>query len=159
LNKNTAQSTQCLINDEVGQEKLVALLTMCFDTLDTYGKTEKQFENSLAGFLRLLSKYSFNAIENAIYKYLEHATVMPKPSDLIKIINPPKPKRAFCKVTFLDIKRRKRENQFVSLEEEKYCQEFIEAALTCDESQRDLIQSTIKQMEIENKRYWLNDCL
>lgn len=151
------QTFLSLHNDAAGQNKLCELLTICFDTLDTYGKTEEQLESAIKVFQLVLKDYTYNEVEQAIYRYMQVAKTMPKPADIINIINPPKKKREFCKVTFLDIKRRMRENQFITFEEEQYIRDFLDAAVSTDEGQRELVQTAIEQAERENRKYWLSE--
>ena len=81
---------------------------------------------------------------------------MPKPADIVKIIDPSKEKKQWCKITFLEIKRKKRENVFTTNEENQYCEDFVKAAVSGDSDERQLLDSVIKQAEIENKQYWID---
>lgn len=103
----------------------------------------------------VLSDYAIEDIEMAFKKYLKSNTVMPKPADIVKIIDPlPEPKE-WCKVMFLEIKRKKRENVFTTNEENKYCEDFIKASLSTNSDERQDLQDVITQSERGNKNYWL----
>ena len=79
---------------------------------------------------------------------------MPTPADIIKIIEPPILEKKWCKVTFLEIKKRKRENAFVSLAEDKYIEDFVRAQVHGTEEVKGLIDDTLRQAALEHKQYW-----
>ncbi len=80
---------------------------------------------------------------------------MPTPSDIIKIIEPPVEPRRWCGAAFIDIKRRWRENQFITNAEKQYCEEFMAARIKGSDNVL-LIDDAIKQVEQQNKQYWLD---
>lgn len=123
--------------------------------MNTYGGTNESLEASVMIMQMVLGKYSYEVVRNAFEKYIENNSDMPKPADIVKIIDPPKEKKQWCKVTFLEIKRKKRENIFTTDEEDKYCEDFIKASLQGDSDSRELLSNAIKQDELENKKYWL----
>lgn len=79
---------------------------------------------------------------------------MPTPAEIIRIIEPPMEPRKWCGATFIDIKRRKRENQFITNAENKYCDDFITARITAPEEDRDLIEDAIHKSEQQSIEYW-----
>lgn len=125
---------------------------ICFDTLDTFGKDEVQMKNINRSFQLFLEDYVYDDIQLAFKDYMKRKTVMPKPADIIKIIDPPKKEFKPCPTTFIDIKRKIRENQFVTDAELKYCQDFIASRVSDDIG---VVENTIKQVEYENKQYYL----
>lgn len=134
--------------------KLSALLLICYDTLDTFGKEPEQLENASKLFAMVLADYSIQQIESAFKIYLKQNSVMPKPADIAKIIDPPKEKKKWCKVAFLEIKRKKRENGFTTKEENQYIEDFMHAAVSGEPDERQELESAMKQAEIENQQYW-----
>lgn len=78
-----------LRDDNEGRVKLSSLLLICFDVLDTYGKEPEQLENINNAFQMFLDDYSYESIERAFKEYMKENTAMPKPADIIKIINEP----------------------------------------------------------------------
>ena len=80
---------------------------------------------------------------------------MPTPADIVKIIEPPKPVQKWCGATFIDIKRRTRENQFITDEEKKYCNDFIAAKVKAPEEQQGLLENAIQEAAIADTRYWM----
>lgn len=80
---------------------------------------------------------------------------MPKPADIVGIIEPKPTQRKFCPTTFIDIKRRKREGQFVTDSEERYCSEFIQARINGSSDERSIVEDAICQVAEQDKRYWL----
>lgn len=103
----------------------------------------------------VLGRFNIEQVEAAFRVYMEHQTVMPKPADIVKIIEPPVPERKWCATTFIDIKRRNRENQFITNAEKQYCNDFINARIKAPEADREEIESAIRQVEQQNKQYWL----
>lgn len=137
------------------EKRISALLLICYDTLDTYGKEPEQLQNASKLFAIVLSDYSIEQIETAFKTYLKRNTDMPKPADIVKIIEPPKPEKKWCKVTFLEIKRKKRENIFTTDEENKYCEDFIKASVSGCPDERLALNEVVQQAAIENKQYWI----
>lgn len=136
-------------------KRLGSLLSICYDSLDTYGKKPEQLVNSSRLFKMVLADYSIEQIEEAFKIYLKKNSVMPKPADIVQIIEPPKEKRKWCKVAFLEIKRKKRENVFTTFQEDQYCEDFLKAAISGDLDEREYFNSAIEQVKIEDKKYWL----
>ena len=158
-NQNTNEQKKPLVlrEDAEGRKKLSRLLLISFDVLDTFGKEAEQLENINAAFQMYLEDYTYNQVEQAFKIYMKASSVMPKPADIVKIIDPPKPKRKWCGATFIDIRRRIRENQFITDEEQKYCSDFIQAQITAPEEERGLIDDAIRQVEQQNKQYWIEN--
>lgn len=68
------------------ERKLSALLLICFDVLDTFGKEPEQLANINKAFQMFLADYPYSSIEKAFKVYMSEQSVMPKPADIIKII-------------------------------------------------------------------------
>ena len=132
----------------------MSLLLICFDTLDTFGKEPEQLKNLEGAFQLVLGRFNIDDVEAAFRIYMEKYTVMPKPADIVKIIEPPVEPRKWCKVTFLEIKRKKRENVFTTLEEDQYCIDFVDAQVSAPEDEKLHIEGALRQVAIEDKRYW-----
>lgn len=130
---------------------------MCFDTLNVYGKEPEQLGNITKLFQLILGRFQISQVEFAFAKYLETHSVMPTPADIVKIIEPPVEPRKWCGATFIDIKRRWRENQFITDAEMKYCHDFTEARIKAPEQDAEIINQAILQAEQENKKYWLEN--
>lgn len=149
------QEQQILISENAeDKKKLTALIKACYNSLNTYGKSPEQLEASIMLMQMTLGRFPYDIIREAFSIYLQNGSTMPTPSDIIKIIEPPKEEKKWCKVTFLDIKRRKRENQFVSLSEDKYCDDFIRASVNANSDDKEELNSAIKQAQIEHNQYW-----
>lgn len=131
------------------------ILVICFQTLDTYGKEPEALAGITQVFLMVLGRFNFPEVEKAFQIYLEKGNSMPKPADIVKIIEPPVEQRKWCGATFIDIKRRWRENQFITDAEKKYCSDFIAAKITAPEQERALIEDSIRQVTQQEKQYWL----
>lgn len=102
----------------------------------------------------VLGRFSIEEVEAAFRVYMETQTTMPKPADIVKIIEPPVEPKKWCRVTFLEIKRKRRENVFTTLEEDKYCEDFLKAQVNAPEEQKSLIEDTMRQAAVEDQRYW-----
>lgn len=100
----------------------------------------------------MLGRFDYETVKTAFAKYLASNSTMPTPADIIKIIEPPVEPRKFCKVTFLDIKRRSREGQFITAAEQKYCNDFLKSGVDYDSGQE--VENTMRQLAIEDKQYW-----
>lgn len=146
-----------LISDsEEDSIKLTRLVTTCYEALNVYGKTPEQLEAIIAIFQMDLEDYEYSVVRQAFKVYRKTNSTMPTPADIIKIIEPPKEKKEWCKVTFLEIKRKKRENVFTTNEENQYCVDFLKAAVSGEPDERLELESVLKQEKLENQQYWIN---
>lgn len=141
-------------DDEIARKKLSALLLICFDALDTYGKEPEQLANVVKTFELVLGRFRFDQIERAFAVYLERNTQMPKPADIVNIIEPPAAKRKWCGATFLDIKRRMREGQFITKDERQYCDDYISQATNPASDYSIEAIDYMKRAQLEDKNYW-----
>ena len=137
------------------KKKLTRLVTACYEALNVYGKTPEQLEGCIMLMQMTLGRFDYELVRAAFGLYLQSGSTMPTPADIIKIIEPPVEEKKWCKVTFLEIKRKRRENQFTSLAEDKYCEDFIRAQVTAKSDDKGMFLEAIKQAELENKQYWL----
>lgn len=80
-------------DDSESRSKLSKLLLISFDVLDTFGKEAEQLENINLAFQMYLEEYSYNQIEGAFKQYMKTNSVMPKPSDIISLIESPVAKK------------------------------------------------------------------
>lgn len=87
VNTNKQNGPLVLRNDEEGRQKLSRLLLISFDVLDTFGKEVEQLENINLAFQMYLEDYSYSEVEKAFKDYMRNHTVLPKPADIIKMIN------------------------------------------------------------------------
>lgn len=136
------------------QSRLTSLLLVCFDGLNVYGKEPEQLGNITKLFQLVLGGFKISDVETAFAQYLESNTNMPTPADIVKIIEPPVEPRKWCAITFIDIKRRTRENQFITDAEKKYVQDFISARIK-DLDTTSIIDDAMRQVEQQNRQYWL----
>lgn len=142
-------------NDAQGKKKLTSLVKACYQSLDTYGGNDEKLESTVMLMQMVLGGYDYETIRAAFGVYLNNNSVMPKPADIVKIINPPAEKKKWCKVTFLEIKRMKREGQFTTAAEGQYIQDFMQASVSGDAEERELLGGAVKQAELEHKQYWI----
>jgi len=143
-----------LSEDSQARKVLTTLVTQCFQTLDTFGKPPEALASMVQMFQAVLGRFTTQEVQKAFSIYMETQTVIPKPADIVRLIEPPENPRNWCKVTFLDIKRRQREEQFISDDEIQYCKDFISATVTASSDTRELLEGAIKQAQIDHKRYW-----
>lgn len=61
-------------------------MLICFDGLDTFGKTPGQLANAVKLFLLMLSKYPAVLIRFAFEKWVRTESKMPTPSEIINLI-------------------------------------------------------------------------
>ena len=154
------QSEECLeqktpiSENPVDKKKLTLLVKSCFEALNTYGGGNDALEASIMLMQMTLSRFDYSTVRKAFEIYLQGSSDMPKPADIVKIIEPPVEPRKWCTVTFLEIKRKKREDVFTSLEEDKYCIDFVDAQVSAPEDNKLLIEGALRQAAIEDKRYW-----
>ena len=160
-NQNTSECSKpqpedmLLSQNSEDRKKLTRLVTMCFQSLKTYGKEPEQLESLVALFQMKLARFPYRKVRFGFDEYLETGEEMPTPASIIKIIDPPEPERVWCATAFIDIKRRKREGQYITLREEQYCEDFLMQRTTAPEQQRDMIDSVVRNVAIEDKRYWV----
>ena len=70
---------------------MTSLLLVCFDTLDTFGKEPEQLKNIQKLFEMMLGDYEIGKVERAFIAYMRRGTAMPKPADIINILDPEEP--------------------------------------------------------------------
>lgn len=61
-------------------------MLICFDGLDTFGKTPGQLANAVKLFLVMLSKYPAILIRSAFERWVQTQSRMPAPADIIGFI-------------------------------------------------------------------------
>lgn len=137
-------------NDLEGKKKLTLLVKSCYESLNTYGKSPEQLEATIMLMQMVLGRFSYEDVRKAFGIYLQKSSDMPKPADIVKIIEPPIEERKWCATTFIDIKRRAREGQFITKDEKQYCEGFINARIGSPEN-----DDVVRQLEQQNKQYWL----
>lgn len=154
------QSEECsgqktpISNDLEAKKKLTMLVKSCYEALNTYGKSPENLEATIMLMQMALGRFDYEAIREAFGIYLQTNSDMPKPADIIMILEPHRKPKTWCATTFIDIKRRKREGQFVTRDEEKYCSDFL-SAKTKEPDNAGIIDDALRQVERENKQYWL----
>ncbi len=129
------------------QKKLTRLVTACYEGLNLYGKSPEQLEASIMLMQMTLGRFQYEVVREAFSIYLQSGSNMPTPADIIKIIEPPIPEKKWCKVTFLEIKQKRRENAFTTRAEDQYIIDFIDAQVNASEEVKGLI-------DLEHKQYW-----
>lgn len=129
-------------------------MLVSFDTLDTYGKDPEQLKNAKKVFQFVLADYQYSEIEEAFKVYLKNNKTMPKPADIANIIDPPVEPFKWCKMTYLEIKKKQRENVFTTIEEDQYCKDFIDTSVKGNIDNKQELASVIKQEQIEHNQYW-----
>src|ERR1700730_1796865 len=72
------------------QAEVAILVRQCFDVLDTFGKTPDQLTNIIKAFVTQLAEYRYEQVRMAFRAYIKRNAVMPKPADIINLIDPPK---------------------------------------------------------------------
>ncbi len=123
--------------------------------MDTYGKKAEQMPSINQVFQMVLGRFEYHVVEAAFKIYMESHSVMPKPADIVKIIEPPQEARKWCGATYIQLCKRKRENQFMLDRELKYISDFEVARTTAPEEQRGLIEDAISNNAVADSRYWL----
>lgn len=62
-------------------------MVVCFDGLDTFGKTPDQLKNAIKLFLMTLADYPAILIRRAFEKWVRTETKMPAPADIIGLMH------------------------------------------------------------------------
>lgn len=106
--------------------ELVKYIIQCFNTLDTFGKTPDQLADACFIFIDRLAGYDFREIRNAFGVYMDTHTDMPKPANIINIINPPAPKPDWA--AYVSIRQRMKDPYTFVMDDEKayvrYCERY-----------------------------------
>ncbi len=150
--EDTCEQKTPISKDIEGKKKLTRLITACYEALNIYGKSPEQLEAIIMLMQMTLGRFEYEVVKEAFGEYLQRGSIMPTPADIIKIIEPPIEPRKWCGATFIDIKRRWREGQFISTEEKKYCSDYVNR-ITDYENKEDL-GNALKQIENETREYW-----
>ena len=154
-NQNTngrEKHSACLAQDITARRRLTSLLLVCFDTLDNFGKEPEQLANMEKVFQMVLGRFTIEEVEDAFMVYLGRETVIPKPADIVKIIEPPVESKKWCGATFIDIKRRLRDGEFITDSEKKYCLEYVAARIEDPE-----IDKTVRKIDQQDRKYWVTE--
>jgi len=160
-NTKRQQSEECLgqktpiSNSPEDKKKLTLLVKSCYEALNTYGKSPDNMEASVMLMQMMLGKFPYEQVRSAFETYLNTNSEMPKPADIIAIIEPERQKKKWCSTTFIDIKKRGREGQFITEAEKKYCEDFVAAKVSGDEEVALLIEAAEREVELQDSRYWL----
>lgn len=129
------------------------LVKSCYESLNTYGKSPEQLEASIMLMQMILGRFDYETVREAFGVYLQNSSDMPRPADIIKIIEPPIEKRKWCATTFIDLRRQQREGQFMTKEEKQYIQDFL-SAKTKDPDNA-MIDDAVKLVEQQESQYYL----
>lgn len=70
--------------------KVIEMVTQCFNSLNVYGKTSDQLPGIIKMFILVLADYPLEKISKGFADYLKRNSVMPTPADIVNIIDPPK---------------------------------------------------------------------
>lgn len=66
---------------------IAALVRQSYDIFDTFGKPPESLENVNLGFYLVLDGFDPDVITRAFHQYLKTKSVMPKPAQILEIIN------------------------------------------------------------------------
>lgn len=69
--------------------QLTELVSQCFNSLNTYGKSPEQLPDIIKMFVLVLQEYNIQTIQRAFAQYLRQSSAMPTPADIVNIIEPP----------------------------------------------------------------------
>jgi len=153
--EDTSEQKTLISDSDEDSLKLTRLVTTCYEALNVYGKTPEQLEAIIAIMQMDLEDYTYSVVREAFKIYRKTNSAMPTTADIVKIIEPPQEVPKWCGATYIQLCKRKRENQFMLLEEEKYMADFIQARISAPEEQRGLIENAISDNAIADKRYWI----
>jgi hypothetical protein len=120
------------------QAEVALLVRQCFDVLDTFGKTPDQLTNIIKAFVTQLAEYPYDQVRAAFRAYIKRSTVMPKPADIINLIDPPKEEWKPDWAVYIALKKRiQRDGYYVYGSEREFlqrCDDFaIKRAVVKDE--------------------------
>lgn len=104
-----------------------------------------------------LGKFTYEVVRKAFEVHTVNSSVMPTPADIVKIIEPPAEPRKWCGATFIDIKRRWREGQFITDAEKRYCDDFVAAKVKAPDEVKGLIEDSIREVKKQNRLYWSDE--
>lgn len=74
-------------SDLQGAKDIQEFLLVCFDALDTYGKTPQQLSNAIKLFIVTLSDYPAIFIRKAFEEWVKTKSKMPTPAEIIEILD------------------------------------------------------------------------
>jgi hypothetical protein len=89
-----------------------------------YGRTDAELQTLVEGFCWILSDYPMDSILMALKHYVMTKADIPTPADLRNIIDPPP--LPLSGAVYIDIKKRGREDQFITRDEKEYCRKYEE---------------------------------
>ena len=73
-------------SDPKSREDVREFILVCFDALDTYGKTPDQLGNAVKLFILTLADYPVPLVRNAFIRWAQERSKMPSPADIISLI-------------------------------------------------------------------------
>ncbi len=137
------------------RKKLNILIKNCYNSLNTYGGSNEGLEATIMLMQMTLGRFDYETVRAAFGVYLQTGKDMPKPADIIQIIEPKPEKKEWSTTAFIDIKRRIREGQFVPKEERQFCNDFITNAVKQQPDSRVAMDGAIRLVEEQDKKYWI----
>jgi len=150
------QKTQ-ISNCPEQKQKLTKLVMACFESMNTYGGGGSAMESSVMLMQMTLGRFNYDVVRGAFEVYMQSNRDMPKPADIVQIIEPKKQSKKFCKVAFLDIKRQQREGAFVTAAEKQYIADFMDAAVNGEPDERAELQAIADDGARQDKQYWVEN--
>jgi hypothetical protein len=94
-----------LKHDREGQKQLTRLLAQCYALLRKFGEKADLAELRDEGFQNLLSEYGIDDIERAFWKYMETADEMPRPKNILAILDPKT--QPLCKEVYIRLSQKR----------------------------------------------------
>lgn len=109
------------------KEQLSHVLGQVFVAQKTYGKPAEEIIALVNVFSLVLADYPMDDVIAAILKYIKRNPDVPSPSDIANIIDPPP--EALSSVLYMEIRRKQRDNIYVTPEQRAFCQAYEQQEL------------------------------
>ena len=125
-----------------------------FKIVNSFGKKPEDFEDGIDLFVKVVSQYDFKSIMKALERWIKENSTLPTPADLIALVEPLKEEKKFCKSTFIELCRQRREDLYLTKDERQYIEDFIaEAVKEGIGSDDNYMSEAVKQVEMQDRLY------
>lgn len=89
LPENTSPK-DCESITKATRSEIAEMVTVCYDALDTYGKTPEQMKATIKLFCMVLEGRPIDKVREGFRHWVNRNSKLPTPADIVNIIDPPK---------------------------------------------------------------------
>lgn len=111
-----------LKRDREGQEELTLLLSQTFASQKTYGDKAEMMGYRDSMFQLILAEYPIEAIRAAFIEHIRRKPDLPTPSDIVNLIDPPKPE--LSSAMYVKLRQQSQEGAYLTGDERAFLRAY-----------------------------------